>query len=204
MRASLAAWRRYAAGLLFLAFALAGCAAVGAADEAIKPAPAPPVTMRDPLLGLSYDSTKVRFERVPPVLAKKADLGSLPQWIYARSEANGRILYIVSGLQRIESDDADRNTVLIEPDFGAVLSSRDGKVDVLGVPDRLYGDDALLTPQELQPLLADAVTRYVIAWGGKQNLQSALQTFAQPDAVPISLREALQAQDLHVGVAGGR
>jgi hypothetical protein len=194
--------RRCAAGLL-VAFVLVGCAAVVAADAA-KKTPAVPSLMSDPLLGLRYDTTKIRFERVPAALAKKADLGSLPQWIYARSEADGSTLYVVSGFLRVESDDPGRSDSSIEPDFGAVVRTSGDKVDVLGVPDRLYGDDAIVTPQELKPLLADAVRRYVAAWGSKQSLQTALDTFEQPDVVPVSLREALQAQDLRVGAAGGR
>lgn len=195
------ALRRFTAGLI-VAFALVGCAAVGAADDTAKKAPATPVMMDDPLLGLSYDTTKVRFERLPEAIAKKADLGA-QQWIYARSDAGGATLYVVSGFLRVESDDPAHPGFSMEPDFGAVLKSKDGKVEVLGVPDRLYGDDAIVSAQELKPLLADAVVRYVKAWGSKEALQKELRGFDDPSVVPVSLREALQVQDLHVGAAGG-
>lgn len=195
--------RRFAAGLL-VAFALAGCAAVGAADDAAKQAPATPATMSDPLLGLSYDTTKVRFERLPAAVAKQADLGTEPQWIYARSASGDTTLYVVAGFQRIESDDPAQPGFSMEPDFGAVLKVSNGKASVLGVPDRLYGDDAIVSSQERTPLLADAVQRYVKAWGGKTALQRELQRYERPEVVPVSLREALQAQDLRVGVEGAR
>ncbi len=194
------ALHRYA---LLVAFALAGCAAVGAADSASKKAPAMPVTMSDPLFGIAYDTTKIRFERLPAATARKADLGAQPQWIYARSESGGATYYVVAGFQRIESDDPAQPGFSMEPDFGAVLKDKGGKVDVLGVPDRLYGDDAIVSPQELKPLLADAVVRYIKAWGSKEALQKELQGYDDPSIVPVSLREALQVQDLHVGAAGG-
>jgi hypothetical protein len=160
--------------------------------------------MDDPLFGLSYDTTKIRFERLPAAVAKKADLGTQPQWIYARSTRDGTTLTIVSGFLRVESDEPGSTAFSIEPDFGAVLRSKGDTVEVLGVPDRLYGDEAIVTPDELEPLLADAVKRYIAAWGGKDGLQAALRDFEQPDIVPASLREALRAQDLHVGAAGAR
>lgn len=194
---------RRAAAALLVVFALVGCAGVTAAGDKPAAAPAVPTTMTDPLLGLRYDTGRIRFERLPAALARKAGL-TPPQWIYARSDRDGATVYVVSGFQRIESDDPDRSDSAIEPDFGAVLKSKDGKVDVLGVPDRLHGDEAIVTPQELEPLLADAVRRYIEAWGGKKALQQELDTFERPDAVPVSLREALQTQDLRVGVAGAR
>jgi hypothetical protein len=195
------------AGWALVGFALVGCAAVTAADgtavKASDKAVTTPVMMDDPLFGLSYDTTKIRFERLPAAVAKKADLGSQPQWIYARSTRDGTTLTIVSGFLRVESDEPGSKEFSIEPDFGAVLRSKGDTVEVLGVPDRLYGDEAIVTPDELEPLLADAVMRYIAAWGGKDGLQSALQDFEQPDVVPLSLREALRAQNLHVG-AGAR
>lgn len=195
------------AGLALFAAALVGCVAVTAADapaDKADRAAEPPTMMSDPLLGLRYDTTKIAFERLPAAIAKKADLGASPQWIYARSESGGATLYVVSGFLRIEGDDPDARESAVEPDVGAVLRSSGGKVDVLGVPDRLYGDDAIVAPEQLKPLLADAVTRYVAAWGGKDSLQAALLDFEQPDIVPIALREALRVHHLHVGGAGAR
>jgi len=199
---------RRLAGWMFVGFALTGCAAVTAADgtaaKKAEKAVTTPVLMDDPLLGLQYDTTKIRFERLPAAVAKKADLGTQPQWIYARSTREGTTLIVVSGFLRVESDEPGSEAFSIEPDFGAVLRSKGDTVEVLGVPDRLYGDEAIVTPEELKPLLADAVKRYIVAWGGKDSLQAALQDFEQPDVVPVSLREALRAQSLHVGTAGAR
>jgi hypothetical protein len=196
------------AGWALVGLALAGCAAVTAADgtvgKAAAKAVATPTMMDDPLLGLRYDTTKITFERLPAAIAKKAGLGALPYWIYARSETGDATLYIVSGFLRVEPDDPDSRDFSIEPDFGAVLRASRGKVEVLGVPDRLYGDDAIVPAEAREPLLADAVKRYIAAWGGKDSLQAALQDFEQPDVVPVSLREALRAQSLHVGAAGAR
>lgn len=199
---------RRLAGCALVGFALAGCVAVTAADgTAARPsdnAVATPVMMDDPLFGLRYDTTKIRFERLPAAIAKKADLGTQPQWIYARSTRGGTTLTIVSGFLRVESDEPDSTAFSIEPDFGAVLRSKGDTVEVLGVPDRLYGDEAIVTPDELEPLLADAVKRYIGAWGGKDGLQAALRNFEQPDIVPLPLREALRAQHLDVGAADAR
>lgn len=199
---------RRLAGCALVGFALAGCATVTAADGAAArssdKAVTTPVMMDDPLFGLRYDTTKIRFERLPAAVAKKAGLGTQPQWIYARTARDGTTLTIVSGFLRVESDEPGSTAFSIEPDFGAVLRGKGDTVEVLGVPDRLYGDEAIVTPDELGPLLADAVKRYIAAWGGKDGLQAALQDFEQPDVVPLPLREALRAQHLHVGTAGTR
>lgn len=188
--------RRFVAGLL-VAFALVGCAVVGAADEARKPSAAP-TRMSDPLLGLSYDIDAVRFERLPDAIARRADLGAPPQWIYAHSKSGAITYYIVSGFQRIESDDPDRPGHSVEPDFGAVLRQAGDTVEVLGVPDLLFGQPPLVPAGDLDALLADAARRYVKAWGSEA-LQAQLSG-ARPDVVPAALRKALQAQGV---VAGG-
>lgn len=195
---------RRAAATLLLVFALVGCAAVTAADgTAAKPVKAAvvPAQMSDPLFGLSYDTGKIQFERLPAALARKAELGDLPQWIYARSESAAGTYYIVSGFLRVESDDPAQPGSTVEADFGAVLRQNGDKVEVLCVPDLLFDKDSPVPARELQPLLADAVKRYVAAWGGKPALQARLREITQKDVVPDALREALRAQELQVGAA---
>lgn len=191
------ALRRFVAGLL-VAFALVGCAAVGAADEVSKPSAAA-TRMSDPLLGLSYDIDTVGFERLPDAIARRADLGVPPQWIYARSKSGAITYYIVSGFQRIESDDPDRPGHSIEPDFGAVLRQSGDTVEVLGVPDLLFDQPPLVPAGQRDALLADAVRRYVKAWG-REALQAQVSA-VRADAVPQALRDALRAQGI---TAGGR
>jgi len=161
--------------------------------------------MSDPLFGISYDTNKIRFERLPAALARKAELSKdLPQWIYARSESAAGTFYIVSGFLRVESDDPAHPGSTVEADFGAVLRQNGDKVEVLCVPDLLFDKDSPVPAAELQPLLADAVKRYVAAWGGKPALQAELSGIKQKDVVPVALHEALRAQDLLVGDAGAR
>lgn len=196
-RKRVGASRRLAAGLL-VAFALVGCVTVTAAGDKPAAKPAVPTTMSDPLLGLRYDTGKVRFERLPAALAKKADL-TPPQWIYARSDSNGATVYVVSGFLNIESDDPERPGVLsVEADFGAVLRQSGATVEILGVPDLLFGQPPLLQAAERDALLADAARRYVQAWG-KAALQTQLSAEPQPDSVPAPLREALQVQGVALG-----
>ncbi|HVH32721.1 MAG TPA: hypothetical protein VM847_01250 [Tahibacter sp.] len=199
---------RRTAAVLLLVFALVGCAVVTAADgTGAKPAKAAavPAQMSDPLFGISYDTNKIRFERLPAALARKAELSKeLPQWIYARSESAAGTFYIVSGFLRVESDDPAHPGSTVEADFGAVLRQNGDKVEVLCVPDLLFDKDSPVPAAELQPLLADAVKRYVAAWGGKPALQAELSGIKQKDVVPVALHEALRAQDLLVGDAGAR
>jgi hypothetical protein len=189
-------WRRFALGLL-AALALVGCATVGAADEAAKKAPALPAAMDDPLLGLSYDTTKIRFERLPDTIAKKADLGT-PQWIYARSGNGAITYYVVSGFLRIESDDPSHPGSTMEPDFGAVLKQTEASVEILGVPDLLFDTTPLIPAADLDTLLADAARRYVKAWG-KAALQTQLTKESRPDVVPVPLRKALEVEGVVIG-----
>jgi hypothetical protein len=167
---------------------LAACA-IGATP------PATPQRMDDPLFGISYDTAAVKFERLPAATARAAELGTQPQWIYARS---GEIS-VVAGFLPVMSDEEDSKVISVEPDFGAVLRGTGAGVKVLGVPDGLFGDPPLVSEAELAPLLADAVQRYIKAWGGKEKLQQALRDFDDPSIVPAPLRAALQAQGLSVG-----
>ncbi|HWU51791.1 MAG TPA: hypothetical protein VN153_03160 [Tahibacter sp.] len=209
-RSAARALLRRAAATLLLVFALVGCAVVTAADgTGAKPAKAKaavvPAQMSDPLFGISYDTNTIRFERLPAALARKAELSKdLPQWIYARSESAAGTYYIVSGFLRVESDDPAQPGSTVEADFGAVLRQNGDEVEVLCVPDLLFDKDSPVPAAQLQPLLADAVKRYVAAWGGKPALQAALREIKQQDVVPVALHEALRAQDLQVGDAGAR
>lgn len=205
-RSAARALLRRTAAVLLLVFALVGCAVVTAADGA-RPAKvaAVPAQMSDPLFGISYDTNTIRFERLPVALARKAELSSdLPQWIYARSESAAGTFYIVSGFLRVASDDPAHPGSTVEADFGAVLRQNGDTIEVLCVPDLLFDKDSPVPAAELQPLLADAVKRYVAAWGGKPALQAALREIKQKDVVPVALHEALRAQDLQVGDAGAR
>lgn len=209
-RSAARALLRRTAAVLLLVFALVGCAVVTAADgSSAKPAKAKaavvPAQMSDPLFGISYDTSKIRFERLPVALARKAELNSdLPQWIYARSESAAGTYLIVSGFLRVASDDPAHPGSTVEADFGAVLRQNGDTIEVLCVPDLLFDKDSPVPAAQLQPLLADAVKRYVAAWGGKPALQAALREIKQKDVVPVALHEALRAQDLQVGDAGAR
>lgn len=184
-----AARRLRGAALAAAALLASACAGLSAAREP---------RMSDPLLGLSYDTAQVRFESLPAAEATQLALGEPPQWLYARSGEGAAMLRIVAGFQRVVSDDPARPQSVLEPDFGAVLRGSGAQATVLGTPDALfYGDPPLLPPAELTPLLADAVQRYRQAWGGKAQLQAEL---GRLDAarLPAALRDALQAEDLHL------
>gem|GEM_PF-4196786 len=75
--------------------------------------------MEDPLYGSSYDTSRVKFPRVPSTVATKCKTldGSVAAWNYATASTNSATYYIVNrAFSRIPGE-----TDLVEPDNGMLL-----------------------------------------------------------------------------------
>jgi hypothetical protein len=136
--------------------------------------------MQDPLVGLTFDPARVRFEAAPEILLSAEDRSRGQWYLFAKYEDAGhgdRVFLVVSGLVSIYGDTAPRQVVAVEPDFGFLAECESSKCRVLGTPDRIFGD--LPVPEYVvHGLVADAVSRMIAAFGGLSELQRSFDEFS--------------------------
>ncbi len=169
------------------------------AQTSTPPPSAPP--MVDPLLGLSFDPAKARFQVWQDSSATRTEMGNEPKWVFGCTPmVKGKekaSICIVAGHHALASDGAGAS--LLEPDFGAVVHRQGEEDKILGVPDRLFAEPPLLAPDTLDLLLQDAVSRYLRAFGGAAALQSQLIVQGvNTDTVPSALLNALKRRAVAV------
>jgi hypothetical protein len=155
--------------------------------------------MGDPLFGMSYDTTKVRFEEAPALVSQLcSELRGLKLWLYAAQRTADAQFYIVSGLVLVRPD--GQGPTDAEPDGGDAVEIRGTKCH-LSTLDWLLSEKVNPSPtapktskQVVEALLSDALARYVRAFGGKQNFVRALSdSRVSPADLPPILRNQLQA-----------
>jgi hypothetical protein len=135
--------------------------------------------MGDPLFGMSYNTTEVRFEEAPAqVIQLCSELRGRKLWLFAAHKAGDAEFYIVSGLVQVHPDGPRPTSA--EPDGGDAVEIRGGKC-YLSTLDWLLSGKVNPNPiapnaskQVLDELISDAVARYVAAFGNRQNLIRAL------------------------------
>jgi len=151
-----------------------------------------PIAMVDPLMGLTFDPKLVSFEVFPSSEAVTKAVGPNVNWIFAayRNRKTGVSVFIVSGFLEVHTE--DRAKTVMEPDFGAVVRVAGKRLEVLGVPDRLFGQKPILPGEVVDRLMRDAVDRYIKAFGGRDQLNHEIrsQGIAESD-LPSALLERL-------------
>lgn len=176
---------------LLLALALCALVALAAEQNAAN--------MVDPLMGLSFDPEEVRFQPLPRSVATIKTLGQGNQWIFARHRRRTSTIYIVAGWQKVYSDPSGNN--LLEPGFGAVIKISGTRIEVLGVPDRLFDQNAILPRDVVNSLMRDAAERYIMAFGGASKLQQSMTAQGiVADMVPPALVDALATRGTVVSI----
>jgi hypothetical protein len=134
------------------------------------------VRMDDPIMGLSFEPAKVKFDSFPRALDSRKNVveGSLK--IFAKCVSAPDTFYIISCLLKPWNDQSGawEADSLAEPDYGSVEKVTGTKDSTLGVPDGLFGKDPILPKEIVACLMDDAAHRYIQAFGGKQQLQEAV------------------------------
>ncbi len=158
----------------------------------------------DPLFGLSYDSTKIRFEGANEVVARCPELVNV-RWgrrvfLFARSIEPSATYTVIGGLyERREAPAKGEKRFEADPK-GVLLREQDSTCELIGPAREMfeYPVDGV-TAETLQALARDAVGRYAAAFGGGPKFLAALARekkradLANPRAA--ILREAMQ----HIG-----
>ena len=154
--------------------------------------------MDDPIMGLSYDPSRVHFDSCPRSLDSRDGAAKGYQWIYAQCARPLDTLYLVSCLMKSWSDEESKWVdSILEPDFGAIVKVSGGKSKAIGTPDGLYGKHAVLPIQDADCLMEDAAARYVKAFGGSSELQKILTARKiTADVPPSRFVEKLRAKGI--------
>jgi hypothetical protein len=174
-----------------LRFAAVACALGASLASAAPPA------MTDPLIGLSFDPAQIRFAAWADTQTTRKALGNEKKWIFACARSPEKTLCVVAGHRRVQPD--GEGAAVLEPDFGAVIVKQGRRQAVLGVPERMFDEPAIVSGAERDRLLRDAVARYTKAFGSTAKLQAAISTQGVSiDSLPPPLVEALKAGGISV------
>jgi hypothetical protein len=175
-------------------FALMLSAAAGAAGTQEEP-----LSMIDPLLGISFDPELIHFD----VFDKTADatklLGNRDKWIFAAArDERGAAIVIVAGFHDGQSAAEHK----LERDFGIVLKEDAAGLHLLGGSDYLFGKQAPVSAKAVDALMRDASVRYTAAFGGAVRLNGVLSAQGiVADAAPPPLLPHLAEQGVKFGKA---
>ena len=169
----------------------------------------PPRILQEPLLGLQYDHTKVKFEPLPHRLAAGCralnDEGdSHGVWfVFARaSDASGRAYYLLNGYE-VDSHPTPDYPRYTTEGFGIILGVDGDKCEVLEADarqlfkDRLFDDE--FSFDMMQRLATDFAARLSKAYGGKERLRVQLvkqriDLTKQPEEIRHALRDLLPSK----------
>jgi len=147
--------------------------------------------MTDPLIGLSFDPAAVRFEEWRDSATTRKELGPMPKWIFGCALVDGGRVCVIAGHRSIRPEGG--GAAVTEPDFGGVIEERGAVHKVLGVPDRMFDKQAIVSPAVRDSLLRDSVSRYIKAFGDASKLRAAISAQRVPlDTIPRPLLEALR------------
>lgn len=151
--------------------------------------------MTDPLLGLAFDSEQVRFPTWQDSQVTRRELGSGRKWVFGCAQSGDASTCVIAGMRRVESDGG--GAALNEPDPGAVVYRRGRMQQILGVPDRMFDPKPIVSERVRNAILADAVSRYIRAFGGKEHLQATIKAQKlSRDVLPAPTADALLANGL--------
>lgn len=151
------------------------CASAGASDDV-------PSSLRVPVLGLRYDITAKKFDRLPPEVLKPCPTMKDNEnmqgifWIYASTPAEKGTYYIIGGygIRSAPSPGFPRYETL---DLGTVLKIEGSHCTIFGdalevFETRLFAE----TPQNvLQELAINMKHRASLAWGSEARFRAELR-----------------------------
>jgi hypothetical protein len=130
-----------------------------------------PLTMVDPLLGLSFDPAQVHFDVLDKTPETTRLLGTHDKWIFAAArDERGAAILIIAGFHEGTSTSEHK----IERDFGTVLKMDASGLHVIGGSDYLFTKHSPVSAKTVDGLMRDASVRYVRAFGSAADLSRVL------------------------------
>ena len=161
----------------------------------------PPSVLKEPVLGLRYETARVRFEPLPPNAITECETlrdnkdRSTVWYVYARAtDTTGRKYFIIGGYDI--RHDAPPGLKYQTDGLGVVLFTHNGTCTYIDSARQVFEDrlfDQELPEATLIELADDFANRLVRAHGGEQNLRAALQRqHFNTEELPPELGQALQ------------
>ena len=121
----------------------------------------------------------------------REQLGTERKWIFACTSLDNGSVCVIAGHRWVKPDGIGME--LMEPDFGAVVYRQGNKHEVLGVPDRMFDENPIVSKNTRDQLMQDAVMRYIQAFGGVARFQAELKAQdVKTDSLPVTLLDALK------------
>ena len=162
-----------------------------------------PTPMYEPIFAVDFDTSKVKFEPMDPVLRASCKLPTAqPWWVFAHAKSGTEEVFVASGFRLIKPDGPSKSKGVLQPDFGVVVKVRGGSCAVVNI-DNGFSEDLELLPKgkgfpltiaERTALAKDMAERYKKAFGGRRALFQALDkdSLGSEDR-PSEFGEALRA-----------
>lgn len=143
----------------------------------------PPHILRDPVIGLKYDTDSVKFDPLPAdVLAKCTTMADdqnvhSKMWIYALTHDDGRTYYVVAGYSVYTHPHPLEHSRYVILDLGTVFAIEGDECVIFGEAretfDARYFEE---TPQRVLLALAnDLASRLASGFGGPDRLSTELR-----------------------------
>jgi len=135
-------------------------------------------TATDPLFGLTYDSTAVKFE--PALYSQCLELTNArwnrKMWIFGRTTTSN-ITYVVIGGFYVKREGTGNASPAIEADpVGAVIRLKGKQCELIGPAREVFDyPSSEIGARVLKGLANDAVCRYIRAFGGKREFLDAIE-----------------------------
>jgi hypothetical protein len=180
--------------LAVLSFTLISCTAL-AKDI-------PPRVLQEPVLGLRYQASKVKFDPLPAdVLAKCPTMADDENvqgrfWVYAFAQDAGRDFYVVGGYGVHRNPEPPGYPRYVRYDLGSIFFLEGNRCTVLGEAREVFDTGAFeeTSVSALRRLAANLADRLTRAFGGQDRLRAELQNqHVDPDELSPELQEAFKA-----------
>jgi len=134
--------------------------------------------MEDPLLGLSFDPARIRFETLSTLPCPAPDAGDHPPYfVFAHARVDGARYWVLNHWQPTGGDGG--TPAHTEPAFGLVVARSARRCEILATPDALLAGSGQPLESIRAPLLVDAARRYRRAYGSDSALLEALQSLVR-------------------------
>lgn len=157
--------------------------------------------MREPVLGLRYETARVKFDPLPAQALADCetlidnDYSKGVWYVYAQAtDASGRIYYAVGGYEI--RNNVPPHLKYDNDGFGVLFFTDRGTCTVIDMPRQVFDDrlfDNEMPQSVLKQLAADLVARLARAFGGPDRLRLELRNqHVDPESLSPELREAFK------------
>lgn len=171
-----------------------------------------PKVLREPVLGLRYEPSTVKFEPLPDGAIASCDTLQNDEnrravwYIYARTtDASSRTYYVIGGYE-IPARVPPGRTKFETDGLGVTLFTEGGHCTIIDTArqvfdDRLYDNE--MPQQTLRALAKDVAERLLRAYGSAERLKRELRNqHVDQDALPAELKESLKPYQAPAAVHG--